>query len=221
MGIGSIESHRPYVVAMRLPRLLVAAALMAVLVAGLIGCTGPEAPEEPPTDPEAAGTPLPAYDLRGVALERSPYCERIAATGVVAALDGSAADAETWDNGDRVTLDDGRDVAHEYGCRYSRDGATAETWLFAPPVTERRAASLARAARKSDGCRDAGATATFGRPSVALVCDGPDGPSASYRGLFGDAWLVCGLSRTGVPRPQLVELAGRWCVEAVTAARAD
>jgi len=40
---------------------------------------------------------------------------------------------------------------------------------------------------------------------------------ASYRGLFGDAWLVCEVTfesgvRVAEPPPDLEDVAGRWCV---------
>ena len=40
---------------------------------------------------------------------------------------------------------------------------------------------------------------------------------ASYRGLFGDAWLACSLTAPG-ERDAVLEKAGAWCVAAARAA---
>ena len=199
---------------MRLPRPTVAAALLALLLS--TACTG-EADPAPEPEPEEVGTPLAAYDVGAAVVERGPYSDRIAATGVVAALDGTAADAEAWENGEQLDVGAASDVAHEYGCRYVRDDAQAATWLFAPPVAPGRAAALAREARREKGCREAPGAAPLGKPSVALVCD--EGTRAAYRGLLGDAWVACEVTRDEAPE-DLVDVAGRWCVEVVEAARA-
>lgn len=184
----------------------------------LAGCsTGSEVPAAKPSETR---TPLTAYDTSAVALARGPFCSRIPATGVVGALDGTAADAATWDNGEPAALTSRlRDVAHEYGCRYTREGAEAAAWVFAPPVTPRKAAALVRQARSAEGCRPAADPPAFGRPSVAVLCTEGGGTTASYRGLFGDAWLTCTLRRAGLTEARLVEQTGAWCVQVVEAAR--
>lgn len=196
---------------MPLARLAVAATLVMLLG----GCTG-AADRAPEADPTPTGTPLAAYDVGTAALERAPYCDRIEASGVVAALDGTAADAEAWDNGEPVDVGSGTDLVHEYGCRYVRHDASAASWLFAPPVAPDRAADLVARARGEKGCRPVPDAPALGRPSVALVCD--DGARAAYRGLLGDAWLACEVTRAGAP-DDLLDVAGRWCVAVVEAAR--
>jgi len=204
------------------PRLVAAApAALLGLVCALTACTAGN--QGPSPEPTTAGTPLTAYDVGGVVLERAGFCDRIAAPGVVAALDGSAAEARTWSNGDAARLSDSvKDVAHEFGCRYTRDGAAAQAWLFAPPVTPDRAAELAREARTAEGCAEATDSPAFGRPSVAVVCEEPDGAlTAAHRGLFGDSWLACEVTRSDPPaRDDLLDAAGRWCVSVLEAARA-
>ena len=41
---------------------------------------------------------------------------------------------------------------------------------------------------------------------------------ASYRGLFGDAWLVCELVRPAGATWDVTDRAGRWCVGVLQAA---
>lgn len=207
----------PFSLSVRRRPLSAAAAAAFVLVLG--GCTGGSGSAGP--EPSAASTPLAKYDTAGVALVREPFCGRISATGVVGALDGTAADSATWGNGDAAILTEGvRDVAHEFGCRYRREGAEASAWLFAPPVPPGKAAALARQAASAEGCRPAAEAPGFGRPSAAVVCTDGRASTASYRGLFGDSWLTCSLTRSGAQAADgLAEAAGRWCVEVVEAAR--
>ena len=57
------------------------------------------------------------------------------------------------------------------------------------------------------------------RPSVALICPAGDRRWASFRGLFGDAWLACSLSAPATLGDQeLLDRAGRWCVAVAEAA---
>ena len=41
---------------------------------------------------------------------------------------------------------------------------------------------------------------------------------ASYRGLFGDAWLACEVARPAGADWSVVDRAGRWCVGVLEAA---
>ena len=50
-------------------------------------------------------------------------------------------------------LPDVADVVHEFGCRWTAGDSSAEAWVFAPPITRKRAAVLARLAGGKD-CRD-------------------------------------------------------------------
>lgn len=199
-----------------------AAALAGVLLA-LTGCTDEE-PEESSSSPTEQATPLTAVDTREVAVVRDAFCDRISGSAVEAAVGGEVAAMSTYDNGEPVTLADGsRDVAHEFGCEYrAGDRSTARAWVFAPPVTPDRADELVASAEAERGCRVDGAAPAFGRPSVALVCTRGDVVEASYRGLFGDAWLTCTVevAAGSVDDRDLLARTGRWCVAALEAARA-
>ena len=114
-----------------------------------------------------------------------------------------------------------QDVAHEFGCTWRRtDGSTARAWVFTPPVTAGRARALARTTASTPGCSEVADAPAFGRPSAAVVCRADGTLEASYRGLFGDAWLSCALAAPVSPadRADLVDRAGRWCVAVATAA---
>ena len=97
------------------------------------------------------------------------------------------------------------------------DGTTARAWVFAPPVTQKRARALAGGASRGAGCRVAEDAPSFGAPSVAVTCETPQRTTTSFHGLFGDAWLSCSLSVAG--DGDLLERAGRWCVTVADAAR--
>ena len=55
--------------------------------------------------------------------------------------------------------------------------------------------------------------------SAAVRCADDGAVVASYRGLFGDAWLSCSVEPAG-PDDGLVERTGRWCVTVLQAASA-
>jgi hypothetical protein len=200
----------------------------AVLAAGVLllatGCTGDDEEPEPQALTSRASTPLTSYAADTVVLERAPFCEQIPTSAVDEALGGEATRSTAWDNGERTRLtDDVRDVAHEYGCSFEGEEATARAWLFAPPVTPARARELIRQASRVQGCRAEPGDPGFGQRSVAMVCETDGEQTASYRGLFGDAWLSCSIAvPTGsVDVPELMDRTGRWCVQAAEAARAS
>lgn len=201
-----------------MPTLQPRRALVAVLVL-LAGCTA-DAPE-PAGGPSGPATPLASYDTTGVAIVRAPYCDRVDDAAVEAALGGAPQQATSWENGDPVRLDGGgTDVAHEHGCAWSAGAARARTWLFAPPVTGQRARDVAQQALATPGCTSDEEAPAFGTPSVARTCSTRGLVSASYRGLFGDAWLVCEVTGDD-GRDEVAERAERWCVAVVEAARAS
>ncbi|MFT4286497.1 hypothetical protein [Nocardioides sp.] len=177
-------------------------ALAATLVAVGAGVVLRD-PETPP--PEPLATPLSSVDTTVVTVPRAPFCELVPAAEVAAAV-GAGVTATSWDNGD--PLPDSGDIAHEYGCSWAGESDTAQAWVFAPPVTTDRAGNLVASATAADGCAPVAGAAPFGSPTVALQC----GDTLSYRGLFGDAWLVCTLTTTDP------DLAGRWCVGVLAAA---
>jgi hypothetical protein len=193
----------------------IGAAATALLLGGcsLVG-------ESPEQGPEADPTTLTSYDAKEAEVVRGPFCDRVSPTGVEHALGAVPADGERWENGDRVRLPDGsRDRVHEFGCRWTgEDGAVATAYLFVPPVTPPEARSLARDATGA-GCSTFAAQG-FGRPNVATRCVDEDATTElTYRGLFGDAWLVCSLQTPGDPA-SLPTRASAWCVEVLEAARA-
>ena len=60
------------------------------------------------------------------------------------ALGEEPADVSAYRSGQRIRIsDDVADVVHEFGCRWTAGDGTAEAWVFAPPVTRKRAARLA------------------------------------------------------------------------------
>jgi hypothetical protein len=194
-------------------------AAATLLVAGLVaGCSLPGGSPEP--EPDADPTTLPSYDAAQAEVVRGPFCDRISPTGVEHAVGSAPEDSAHWGNGDRVRLPDGsRDRVHEYGCSWSgEDGSVATAYLFVPPVTIRQARSLVRG-RLPAGCSSM-ASDGFGSPSVATRCVGKDATTElTYRGLFGDAWLVCSLRTAGDPA-NLPTRASAWCVDVLEAARA-
>lgn len=197
--------------------------LAAVLVVGVgtvLGLTvfsggGGDSPEEPETP---LATPLGKADTTTMSVARASFCDRVPETEVSEALGSAPEKSASHENGERAELDEGlTDVSGEYGCSWSTaDGATAAAWVFAPPVTQDRAKELAGEVPK--GCERLGDAPAFGEPTRAQWCD-QDGPQVTYAGLFGDAWLTCELSPAErMPRKELVELSGRWCLAVARAA---
>ncbi|MDX6374277.1 MAG: hypothetical protein QOD98_3265, partial [Nocardioidaceae bacterium] len=173
--------------------------------------------DEPAAPPAAAQsfrtTPLSKYDATGVVVTRATFCDAIDDRQVSAALDGDPADSSSWANGDTIDLGNGvEDVAHEFGCRYTAaDGTIAQAWVFAPPVDAEQAQRLVRSAAKGPGCEAADGP-PFGSPTLALTCTKDGVARASYRGLFGDAWVVCEVVRPAGATWDVADRAGRWCV---------
>lgn len=201
--------------------IFVAILLTALPVAAGVWVAGDES-EDPPTGPAPyASTPLKDYDTSTVTIARAGFCERVAPDAVTEALGTEATDEESYGNGDPTELVPREvDVAHEYGCTYvAADGAEARAWVFAPPVTADRAGELVQAAEGTAGCERQTGTEAYGAPSVALVCDYRERRFATYRGLFGDAWLSCSLGLPGTPVDrELLDRTGRWCVAVAQAA---
>ncbi|HEX6148217.1 hypothetical protein [Nocardioides sp.] len=192
-----------------------AAAAVSLLLGG---CSLPGGSPEP--QPDAEPTTLSSYDAAQARVVRGPFCDRLSPTGVEHALGAVPEDSTQWENGDRVRLPDGtKDRVHEFGCRWSaEDGAVAMAYLFVPPVTKRQARELVQG-RLPAGCSPMAANG-FGRPNLATRCVGDDATTAlTYRGLFGDAWVVCSLRTPGDPA-DLPTRASAWCVEVLEAARA-
>ncbi|MFC5177747.1 hypothetical protein [Nocardioides taihuensis] len=196
---------------------------VAALLLVLTGCSGDDDPAPTPT-PEVASTPALADVAPGaVTVARGSFCDAVPDAAVEAALDGPAESSRSWDNGDAVAVAGGSDVAHEHGCAWRGAApAAAEAWVFAPPVTTERARAVARAEGRRPGCRPLPDAAPFGEPGAALLCRSPgdDGALvASYRGLFGDAWLTCEVQAgPGTDEADLAARADRWCAAVLGAA---
>jgi hypothetical protein len=206
--------------------LLVASAVAATVVlvgGGVLALGGSDEPSPPPPTAEPfTTTPLSAFDTTGVAVTRGPFCERVDDRQVSAALGGDPTDSSSWRNGDSIEIANGvQDVAHEFGCRWTgADGTVAQAWVFAPPVAADRARGMVRDASGTPGCQP-GAGPAFGDPTLALTCTTKAGEvRASYRGLFGDAWLQCEVVRPAGATWDVADRAGRWCVGVLQAAGA-
>ncbi len=204
-----------------------AAALVAtgaVVTLGVGLGVGDDESDQPAAPPAAAPTvpsiPLTDYDTSTVAIERAAFCDAVPPEAVERALGAAPSEETTYDDGQPARLTRGvRDVAHEYGCEWSSGATTVRAWLFAPPVTSREAGALVDAAGRTDGCRAAPGAQEYGSPSVGLVCEAEPGLEASYRGLFGDAWLACSVAGV-MERDAAADRAGRWCVAVAQAASA-
>jgi hypothetical protein len=208
---------------------LVAAAAVAtvVIVGGGVVALGGSDDEPAPDKAERAfrTTALADFDTSGLAVRRASFCDDVDDRQAEAALDVAPEDLpdpQAWQNGDRLDLGNGaQDVVHEFGCRYAaQDGAVAMAWVYAPPVDAQQAGTLVARASKGPGCQ-VGAGPAFGSPTLALTCPVKDGTArASYRGLFGDAWLVCEVDRPPGATGDVADRAGRWCVGVLQAAAA-
>ncbi len=205
--------------------LLFAVAMTALPVAAGVLVLDHDAPTEspPPTPPSYTSTPLADYDTSVVALTRAPFCSRVPAAAVKEALGGEGGTRSSYRNGQSVELAPGiEDVAHEYGCQVvsrGTDGGELRAWLFAPPVTRSRATDLVAELADRPSCRRPDRAPAYGAPSLALVCPDGDRRWASFRGLFGDAWLACSMAApSSVGVDELIDRAGRWCVAVAQAA---
>lgn len=178
----------------------------------------------PSTDPVAyTATPLADFDSTSATVRRTEFCDRLPAEAATDAL-GTGASGSAYGNGDTSDVVPGGDVSHEYGCRFVPTDTTvvdteARAWVFAPPVGADRAQELVRSATSARGCRADAVAPAFGNPTLALQCTADGRRTASFRGLFGDAWLTCSLTLPAtVPARELVDRAGRWCVAVARAA---
>lgn len=219
---------------------LVLALTTVVVAAGVLLLTrGDDPADGPSAAPSGDPTPsLAELDTTAVTVARAGFCSRLDQEAVAEALGAAPTDARAWEDGERARLGGGpsgartRDIAHEFGCAWSAgqgagDKRSARAWVFAPPVTPGQARDYRDAARSRQGCRPQPDAPAYGKPSVALVCGSGSGQGgqggrleASYRGLFGDAWLVCSVSGPG-PRRELVERTSRWCAATLQAASAQ
>ena len=128
-----------------------ARAIVAGVVAccfALTGCSGSTDSEPPPTAAPSeavdSGTSLEDVDTTALVVPRAPFCDQVDPAAVTRALGEEPGDVSAYRSGQRIKIsDDVADVVHEYGCRWTAGDGTAEAWVFAPPVTRRRADVLA------------------------------------------------------------------------------
>lgn len=197
---------------------VVVVAALAGLVLGVVRLSGRDSGDQagdgPSTPASPSATSLSDFDAGSVSVGRADFCARVAPGAVEDALGAASTKETTWKNGDRARVAPGeRDVVHEYGCSWTAPGgATAQAWVFAPPVARSDAAGLVRETARADGCRRLPAAPAFGTPSAAVRCRTSQGVTTSFHGLFGDAWLSCSVAGGDVQR------AGRWCVSVAQAA---
>jgi hypothetical protein len=209
----------------RLVAVALAATVAGVSGTALEGCTaGSDSGPSPPTTAAAteateAGTPLADLDTTTLAVRRAPFCDQVDPAAVSRALGREPGHASAYRSGQRTRISPGlTDVIHEYGCTWTAGTAQARAWVFAPPITRKRAAGLARDARTSATCGRELDGVVFGRPFAACVARGEHGTEVRFQGLFGDAWLTCALSLPGGEQHDLVDRAGRWCAAVATGA---
>lgn len=177
------------------------------------GDSSPSPAPSSATPTTAPAVPLSDLDTLTTAVRREAFCDAVAPTAVEDALGGPPADTTSYVDGQSAPLTGAvRDIAHEFGCGWTRQGATARAWVFAPPVTPGTARQLVRTARSEEGCRPIAGAPDFGQPSLALTCRTARGVQASFRGLFGDAWLTCTVTGAATDGAEVVaERADRWC----------
>lgn len=202
--------------------LLLAAATLTALAVGAVAFFEPLDDPPPPERVEPfRTTPLDGFETTTLTVPRAGFCSAVDPRQVEAALGGEPVDAQSYDNGEEVTLADGiTDVAHEFGCTWIRsDQSEARAWVFAPPIDPDRARRLVTAAGRQKDCL-ASPEPAYGSPSVEVLCTGEAGGVASYQGLFGDAWLTCELSLKDpeVSGAELLRRTGAWCVGVAKAA---
>lgn len=200
-------------------RALLLSALLTLVPVG-IGVAVSDDTTSAAMPPAYKGTDLADFDTSAAVVQRTPFCELVPAAAVKAAL-GTPGDLTSYGNGEESAALPGSDVAHEYGCLFAQTdapGSEARGWVFAPPVSAERASALI-SATTTDVCVAQPGAPAYGTPSVAVVCTNGDARTASFRGLFGDAWLACSLTLpVGVAEADLVSRAGRWCVAVAQAA---
>ena len=202
-------------------RIAAGTVVAVVCLVGISSCEGDDG-HAPATVPSETSTPLTELSTDTLVVRRESFCSAVDADRVEEALGGPPDASSAYDNGEPARLTtEVRDVVHEFGCAWRRaDGVEARAWVFAPPVTLDRARAVARDADAARGCSAVPEAPAFGRPSAAVVCRVDAALEASYRGLFGDAWLSCSLTvpGAGADQAELMDRSGRWCAAVAIAA---
>ena len=200
----------------RLPRAVAPAVLTLVAVLALTGCGGSGTPE---SDSTPAPTPIGQLNTDAMTLARVDFCALLPDSAVRKALDGGLGDQVSWRNGERALIDtDKSDVAHEYGCAWTRAQYAASAWIFARPITTEFAkAVLDKSAHRTNCTAEAGPD--FGSTHQQQSCRLPDGTKrVRLAGLFKDTYLTCQVQAPAkVDDHTLAERAHAWCVEVANA----
>ncbi|TIC81621.1 hypothetical protein [Nocardioides sp. GY 10127] len=186
-------------------------------------------------------SPSTLTGLEGVypdlAVQRAAFCDLVPDDAVLAALGrrarGTVPTVRAWADGDTVRLsqglDDGvRDVAHEYGCRWTASGTVnAQAWVYAPPVDDARATTLADGladslASDTVRCSTRGDAEQLGSVGATAVCTSDAGRAVAVAGLLGDGWLTCTVSAAeDVSAATLLDRSSAWCTAVALAAASD
>ncbi|RNM13647.1 hypothetical protein [Nocardioides pocheonensis] len=199
------------------PALLAAACALAAPL--LVACSGSDRPTAVRT---SAPTPISRLDATQVRVAKAGFCDRVPASAVRRALDGTPQSHDAWANGDPIPAATGSgDVGHEIGCSWTgADGSTARAWVFARSVTTDFAGTLVAQAGKQQGCT-AEAAKVFGSPALLQTCPQPGGLERLRRaGLFGDSWLTCELTAPASgPQASRRARLDDWCGAVVAALR--
>jgi hypothetical protein len=201
----------------------VTAELVAVCCLVVTGCSAsgdassrPAAGSDEPTmeatdETTDGGTALEDVDTTALRVRRAPFCHRVDPAATTQALGEEAAEVSAYRPGQRVRITRGvSDVVHEFGCRWTVGKDTAEAWVFAPPVTRRRAAGLVQA-KPVRTCQDDEAAPAFGDPYTSCLWRAGAMKGMRLAGLFGDAWLSCSLTLAAASEEELTRRATRWC----------
>lgn len=187
---------------------------------GTPGTAATSGSASPSPTPEPTPTPLADLDTTSMTVQRAAFCDLVDPAALEQALGGEPGDVRTYRNGESALIAPGvKDISHEFGCRWKRGRTVARGWVFAPPVTPGDADLLRTEARRADGCTVRRAAPAFGAPALARTCSSGKGSpvEASFRGLFGDAWLACSLTDAG-RAAAVLERAGAWCAAVAIAA---
>jgi hypothetical protein len=205
--------HRPRT---RLPRAVAPAVLTLVAVLALTGCGKSETPKSASTP---APTPIGQLNTDAMTLARVDFCALLPDAAVREALDGGLGDQVSWRNGERALIDTGTsDVAHEYGCAWTRAGYAASAWIFARPITTEFAKAVLDKTSHRNGCT-AEEGPDFGSPHQQQTCTLSDGTKrVRLAGLFKDTFLTCQVQAPAkVDDKTLSERTYDWCVQVANA----
>jgi hypothetical protein len=190
--------------------------LTLVAVLALTGCGKSETPKSASTP---APTPIGQLNTDAMTLARVDFCALLPDAAVREALDGGLGDQVSWRNGERALIDTGTsDVAHEYGCAWTRAGYAASAWIFARPINTEFAKAVLDKTSHRNGCT-AEEGPDFGSPHQQQTCTLSDGTKrVRLAGLFRDTFLTCQVQAPAkMDDKTLSERTYDWCVQVANA----